>query len=128
MSIRRLLTVFALFPPSALAEAVEAPGVIASEREAVISTQISAQIIELPFKPGEAFRADDLLVAFDCNRFQAELKEARASLGAASAPRQTRWPQKKSEPTALPRWVRNPPAYARPYPPSVGIFLVMAMS
>ena len=85
MRFLRLLAAAVLPSSAALAEAVEAPGVIASEREAVISTQISAQIIELPFKPGEAFRKDDLLVAFDCNRFEAELKEARASLGAAAA-------------------------------------------
>ncbi len=81
----RLLAASILVPALANAEAVEAPGVITSEREAVISTQISAQIIELPFKQGEAFQKDDLLVAFECARFKAEHKEARASLGAAAA-------------------------------------------
>lgn len=74
-----------LAPLSVLAEAVEAPGVITSEREAIISTQISAQITNLPFKPGEAFQEGDVLVSFDCGRFLAEFKEARASLGAAAA-------------------------------------------
>lgn len=75
----------ALAGTGAFAETVEAPGIIAAEQETTISAGLSAKIIELPFKEGEAFQEGDRLVTFDCARFEAERKEARATLGAASA-------------------------------------------
>ncbi|MEL7465019.1 MAG: HlyD family efflux transporter periplasmic adaptor subunit [Pseudomonadota bacterium] len=68
-----------------VAETLEAPGIIVAEREATISAGLAAQIVELPFKEGEAFSEGDRLVTFDCARYEAERKEARATLGAASA-------------------------------------------
>lgn len=52
--------------------------------EAVLSSEIAAQIIEIPVRNGERFEAGDTLVAFDCGTYEAELDAARATLFRAS--------------------------------------------
>lgn len=74
-----------LFPLASLAEEAQAPGVVVSEDDVAISSQLSARIAEFPFREGEVFAKDDLLIAFDCARIEADRKEARATLGAAGA-------------------------------------------
>ncbi len=57
-------------------------GLIKPRKEAILSSQISGQIIELGFKSGERFNQNDLLVRFDCAMYEADLNSARARLQA----------------------------------------------
>jgi RND family efflux transporter MFP subunit len=57
-------------------------GLIKPRKEAILSSQISGQIIELGFKSGESFNQNDLLVRFDCAMYEADLNSARARLQA----------------------------------------------
>lgn len=52
----------------------------APRNEVVISSELSAKISSLPLRDGEAFRAGQTLVAFDCALFQAQLGKAKAAL------------------------------------------------
>ncbi len=61
----------------------QARGVLMPRTEAVLSSEIAARIVELPHRDGETFAAGDVLVAFDCRYFQAQLAGARAALVAA---------------------------------------------
>ena len=58
----------------------EIRGVVKARSEAVISSQIDARLIELPFQLGDPFEKGDTLVAFDCAMLEAELAAARAEL------------------------------------------------
>lgn len=60
-------------------------GVLEPAAEAVISSELAARILDLPFKEGEAFLAGDTLAAFDCRLFEARRARASASLKAARA-------------------------------------------
>lgn len=51
--------------------------------EVVISSELSAKIASLPLRDGDAFRAGQTLVAFDCTLFQAQLNKAQAARDAA---------------------------------------------
>ncbi len=50
---------------------------------AVLSSEIAAQIDELPFKDGDVFKKGDVLVKFDCSYYYAELAVAKAELESA---------------------------------------------
>lgn len=68
---------------SAAASAQPAPGVrgiVRAEAAATISTELTARIDSLPFKPGQSFRAGDVLIAFDCKRYEADLRAAEAAV------------------------------------------------
>ena len=54
-------------------------GVVRASSQATISTHISARVISVPFKEGEAFRKGDLLIEFDCKRQQAEFASSNAT-------------------------------------------------
>jgi RND family efflux transporter MFP subunit len=64
---------------SALAEE-QARGVVRAKREATLSTELNARIAELPLKEGDRFEAGGLLVAFECERYRADLRAAEAEL------------------------------------------------
>ncbi len=51
--------------------------------EVVISSELSAKIASLPLREGDAFRAGQKLVGFDCTLFQAQLAKAQATRDAA---------------------------------------------
>lgn len=55
----------------------------APRNEVVISSELAAKISSLPLREGDAFRAGQTLVAFDCSLFQAQLGKARATLETA---------------------------------------------
>lgn len=55
----------------------------APRNEVVISSELSAKIASLPLREGDAFRAGQSLVAFDCTLFQAQLNKAQAMLEAS---------------------------------------------
>ncbi len=60
-----------------------ARGVIEPRREAVLSSQLAARIVDMPVDDGDRFERGDLLVAFDCALEQARLAAADASRQAA---------------------------------------------
>lgn len=55
----------------------------APRNEVVISSELSAKIGSLPLREGDAFRAGQTLVAFDCTLYQAQLAKALATRDAA---------------------------------------------
>ena len=63
----------------------ETRGVLEPAAEAVLSSELKARIIDLPFKEGDAFLAGDILAAFDCRLFETRRAQTSASLKAARA-------------------------------------------
>jgi membrane fusion protein, multidrug efflux system len=61
------------------AEALAAKGVVRASAEATITTDLSARIMELPFREGESFRKGDILVDFDCARLKSEIAALQAT-------------------------------------------------
>jgi membrane fusion protein, multidrug efflux system len=53
-------------------------GVVRAVRDASIASDLTARILKLPFREGESFKAGDTLVAFDCDKPEAELRAAEA--------------------------------------------------
>ena len=48
-------------------------GLVKPQKRAVISSEIPAKILSIPFKDGESFKKGETLVKFDCSLYQAEL-------------------------------------------------------
>ena len=55
-------------------------GVVRAEASATISSELLVRISSLPFKAGQSFRASDVLVTFDCRRYEADLRAAEAEV------------------------------------------------
>ncbi len=68
-----------LMTTAAQAEDYKARGVVRSLAEATISVDYSARIERLPVLEGQGFLEGDVLVAFDCRRFTAEINAALAN-------------------------------------------------
>jgi membrane fusion protein (multidrug efflux system) len=60
-----------------------ARGIVVSQHEATLGSELVARIAALPFAPGQRFNKGDVLVSFDCERYAAELAAARAEQEAA---------------------------------------------
>ncbi len=58
----------------------QARGVVRAVNEATLSSNMLGQIIKMPFSEGSAFKKGDLLVEFNCDRGQAELRAAEAAM------------------------------------------------
>ena len=56
---------------------------LVSRNEVVLSSELSAKIDSLPLREGDAFRAGQTLVGFDCTLFKAQLNKAQSTLDAA---------------------------------------------
>lgn len=69
-------------PGLASAENMSARGVVKAQTEATISIDYVARIKKIPKRDGEAFKAGDVLITFDCSRYVAEVRSARASMRA----------------------------------------------
>jgi membrane fusion protein, multidrug efflux system len=69
----------ALIAPSAMAETLTARGVVKSLAEATISVDYTARITQLPVLEGDSFLQGDVLISFDCKRFNAEIAAAKAN-------------------------------------------------
>ncbi len=54
-------------------------GVVRPSAQAAIATNISARVVSVPFKEGEAFRKGDLLIEFECKRQRAEFASIDAT-------------------------------------------------
>lgn len=53
-------------------------GLIKSSRKVEIRTDLIANVLQAPFQEGMQFKKGDILIAFDCMRYQAELDSAKA--------------------------------------------------
>jgi membrane fusion protein, multidrug efflux system len=63
-----------------------ARGLVRAVQEATLASEVSARIVQLPLRDGDAFRRGDLLIDFDCERPKAEWKTAEAErIGMAAA-------------------------------------------
>ncbi|MEL6436230.1 MAG: HlyD family efflux transporter periplasmic adaptor subunit, partial [Pseudomonadota bacterium] len=60
-------------------------GVVKTQSRIDIAADLSAPVADIPFRAGEMFQANDVLIAFDCSRQAAELRAARATAAAAGA-------------------------------------------
>ncbi len=58
-------------------------GIIRAEVTATISSELVAQIVALPVKSGEAFKRGATLVEFNCSRYEADMRAARAEVQAS---------------------------------------------
>ena len=50
-----------------------------------LSSEIAARIVALPVREGDAFRAGQALVSFDCGLYQSQVHKAEAAVEAADA-------------------------------------------
>ncbi|MDO8402943.1 MULTISPECIES: efflux RND transporter periplasmic adaptor subunit [Pseudomonas] len=57
----------------------EARGVLRARDQAVLASELSGRIVELPFSEGESFKKGDTLARFDCSAYQAQLNAAQAA-------------------------------------------------
>lgn len=55
-------------------------GVVKARKTAVISSEVAARVVKVPFAEGQRFRRGDLLLEFDCASLEAQLLEVRADL------------------------------------------------
>lgn len=53
-------------------------GLVRAVEEALVSTELNARIREIPRREGEDFRKGDVLMRFDCEKYEAGLRAARA--------------------------------------------------
>nr|WP_259371957.1 efflux RND transporter periplasmic adaptor subunit [Caldimonas mangrovi] len=95
---RHVLLLLALLPlPLAAQTAAPLPPALTADKDGRIRTQLSsrnavtlsselaARISSLPLREGDAFRAGQALVSFDCSLVQAQLRKAEAGVEAAQA-------------------------------------------
>jgi membrane fusion protein, multidrug efflux system len=55
-------------------------GVVRALDQAALSTDLMTRVAKIGFREGEAFKAGDLLISFDCERYRAEAQSADAVL------------------------------------------------
>ena len=70
-------------------------GVIKASDEAILSADLSARILTIPFRVGDAFSEGDLLIDFDCDVQKAEAEAVRAAYLAAQSRHQSNEEMKK---------------------------------
>ncbi|MFR0690599.1 efflux RND transporter periplasmic adaptor subunit [Enterobacterales bacterium AE_CKDN230030158-1A_HGKHYDSX7] len=70
-------------PPSASATS-DVRGILRARDQAMLSSELSGRILEMPFAEGQTFRKGDVLVRFDCSAYQAQLNAAQAGAKAAA--------------------------------------------
>ncbi|WP_024871747.1 efflux RND transporter periplasmic adaptor subunit [Tolumonas lignilytica] len=78
-----LLSASAATPITTSSATTEARGVLRAVDQAVLSSELNARVVELPFREGEAFHKGDLLARFDCSAYQAQLAASQAAARAA---------------------------------------------
>lgn len=75
-------------PPTGMDDATAADGRIRTQLVAAhdvqISSEIAAKIAHMPLRAGDAFAKGQVLATFDCARYRAQQKKARASAVAAA--------------------------------------------
>jgi len=58
-------------------------GVVKSGKEAVLSVEFNARVIDIPVRTGESFKENDILMQFDWDALRAEKKAAQAAFTVA---------------------------------------------
>lgn len=81
-SLLAYLIVLSANTPLAFADELPVRGVIEPVRQAVIATDLVAPVATISGREGDRFGQGDLLIAFDCSRFEASLVSALADLDA----------------------------------------------
>jgi len=61
------------------AAATQARGVLRARDQAMLASELSGRIVDLPFSEGESFNKGDVLARFDCSAYQAQLNAAQAA-------------------------------------------------
>lgn len=61
------------------ASSSEARGVLRARDQALLASELSGRIVELPFSEGESFKKGEVLARFDCSAYQAQLNAAQAA-------------------------------------------------
>ena len=62
----------------------QARGVLRARDQAMMASELSGRIVELPFSEGESFKKGDVLARFDCSAYQAQLNAAQVASRGAS--------------------------------------------
>ena len=57
----------------------EIRGVLRALDRALLSSELNARVLEMPYREGESFRRGDLLIRFDCAAYQAQLAASQAA-------------------------------------------------
>ncbi len=70
-------------PAAESRKAEQARGLLEPQAEALLSSQIAARVLELPFDAGDAFAKGAVLARLDCNIYEAQNAAARAEVNAA---------------------------------------------
>ncbi|MEB0182664.1 biotin/lipoyl-binding protein, partial [Pseudomonas sp. CCC3.2] len=70
-------------PEVASASASEARGMLRARDQAMLASELSGRIVDLPFSDGESFNKGDTLARFDCSAYQAQLNAAQAAIRGA---------------------------------------------
>lgn len=83
-SLILLISAVLFFSANVFAQNFEARALLVPGHEAVLSSQISGQIINLPFSEGAHFLKGQPLIELDCQILKAELKKAQMDLEAAT--------------------------------------------
>lgn len=75
---------FAALPTRAAGaeEVLKSRAVVKARAEATISVFLTAKVVQLPFRNGQAFHKNDELVKFDCSRYVADLESKQAAYAA----------------------------------------------
>ncbi|QVN01860.1 efflux RND transporter periplasmic adaptor subunit [Pseudomonas rhodesiae] len=66
-------------PATTASAGSEARGVLRARDQAMLASELSGRIVELPFSEGETFKKGDTLARFDCSAYQAQLNAAQAA-------------------------------------------------
>ena len=61
----------------------EVRGVLRARAQAVLASELSGRVTEIPFTEGQAFNKGDVLVRFDCSAYQAQANASGAAVRAA---------------------------------------------
>lgn len=69
--------------PAAVSKERAVRGVLRARDQAVLSSELSGRIVEMPYTDGQAFKKGDVLVRFDCSAYQAQLNAAQAAARAS---------------------------------------------
>lgn len=71
-----------ILPGIAQADPLSARGIVKAKTEATVAVDYGARIKKMPKRDGEAFKAGDVLITFDCRRYVAEVNAAKAGMRA----------------------------------------------
>lgn len=67
----------------ATATASEVRGVLRARSQAVLASELSGRVTDLPYAEGQSFSKGDVLVRFDCSAYQAQANASGAAVRAA---------------------------------------------